>query len=221
MNNENEMDKTMFPNSFYMETLEPSCQIDHEILCNIYTNVFGKKLKGYFVEVGAYDGKTFSNTYGLSLLGWHGLYIEPVPHLMNQCKINHAFNKFIKYFERPISNEYKINVPFFVGDWASTLCQEVVNVNPHLNKSRFFNIDVYPLDMVFERLEVPYDFDLLVIDTEGNDRKVLEGFTIHKYQPKLVIVEYNQKGIDWFMSYFNPRYDLIFRDTVNLIFKRN
>ena len=200
---------------------EKSCQIDPVALNKIYLDAFGFKERGYFVEVGAYDGKTFSNTYELSILGWHGLYIEPVPHLMNQCKINHGFNSHIRYFERPISDKYEINVPFFPGDWASSLCLDVVEANPHLDKKRFFNIDVYPLDMVLDRFEVPFGFDLLVIDTEGNDKKVLEGFTIHKYQPKLVIVEYNQKGIEWFMSYFYPSYDLVLRDTVNLIFRRN
>lgn len=198
-----------------------SCQIDPVALNQIYLDAFGYKENGFFCEIGGYDGYEFSNTYGLSKLGWHGLYVEPVPHLMNQCKANHAFNPNIKYFERPVSDSYKPNVPFFVGDWASTLCMDVVKVNPHLSEGVFFNTDVYPLDMILERFEVPFGLDLVVIDTEGNDLNVLKGFTISKYQPKLVIVEYNQKRFDEFEDYFNKNdYELVLRDTVNLIYRR-
>lgn len=38
----------------------------------------GKNTKGFFVEVGAYDGEMNSNTLYLELeLGWTGLLIEP------------------------------------------------------------------------------------------------------------------------------------------------
>jgi len=205
----------------YKETFELSCQIDIDKLSEIYLKTFGHKENGYFVECGAYDGKMFSNTYGLSILGWHGLYIEPVPHLMLECKRNHAFNLNIQYFDKPIGKEYVENIPFYPGDWASSLCEDVVNANPHLDKNRFFMTSVYPLDYVLDRYSVPYGFDLIIIDTEGNDRQVLEGFSIQKYYPKLVIVEYNQNYLNWFMDYFKENnYTFIFRDDVNLIFKR-
>ena len=48
-------------------SLSKSCQIKN--LSNIYEKLFGpNKLDGYFVEVGAYDGESFSNTSGLAEL---------------------------------------------------------------------------------------------------------------------------------------------------------
>lgn len=40
--------------------------------------------------------------------------------------------------------------------------------------------------------------DLLSIDTDGTETKVLFGFLAHRYQPRLIIVEYNHalKEID-------------------------
>jgi hypothetical protein len=43
-------------------TVVPTCQIDHEYLNELYLKIFGYRSDGYFVEIGAYDGKTFSNT---------------------------------------------------------------------------------------------------------------------------------------------------------------
>ncbi|MCX8505445.1 MAG: hypothetical protein ORN98_02375, partial [Alphaproteobacteria bacterium] len=53
------------------------CQIKD--LAKHYENLFGKKDKGVFVEIGAFDGQEVSNTAGLADLGWRGVYVEPVP----------------------------------------------------------------------------------------------------------------------------------------------
>jgi len=45
------------------------------------------------------------------------------------------------------------------------------------------------LDALLEGTSVPFDVDLLSIDIDGNDYYVWEA--VHKYQPKLVIIEYN------------------------------
>lgn len=39
-------------------------------------SVFGRTSEGLFVEVGAYDGITFSNSWGLASRGWSGILVE-------------------------------------------------------------------------------------------------------------------------------------------------
>lgn len=47
--------------------LDATCQIPHfKNLSDIYVYIFGYKTDGLFVEVGAYDGESFSNTSGLA-----------------------------------------------------------------------------------------------------------------------------------------------------------
>ena len=50
------------------------CQIPN--LADIYLENFGYKRDGYFVEVGAYDGVSWSNTFGLAAIGWGGRYLN-------------------------------------------------------------------------------------------------------------------------------------------------
>src|SRR5262245_29035772 len=55
-----------------------SCQIPN--LREQYESLGLSPHTGYFVEVGAFDGESFSNTSFLADQGWSGLYVEPVPH---------------------------------------------------------------------------------------------------------------------------------------------
>ena len=56
------------------------------VLHNIYQKILGYKTNGTFVEIGANDGKTGSFTYNLAVLGWKGLYCEPVPEIYSLCR---------------------------------------------------------------------------------------------------------------------------------------
>jgi hypothetical protein len=68
-----------------------TCQVPFfKGLSDVYTFVFGYKCEGLFVEVGAYDGESFSNTSGLADLGWRGHYIEPIPAYAAACAARHA-----------------------------------------------------------------------------------------------------------------------------------
>ena len=52
----------------------------------VLAKVIGRR-DGFFVEAGANDGFTQSNTYALErFLGWTGLLIEPVPWLADLCR---------------------------------------------------------------------------------------------------------------------------------------
>jgi len=51
-------------------------------LQDMYACLYFKGLKdGYFIDIGAYDGITISNTYALEKIGWKGICVEPVPEI--------------------------------------------------------------------------------------------------------------------------------------------
>lgn len=52
-----------------------------------------EKKVGHFLDVGAYDGKTFSNTLRLVELGWSGVCIEPSPTVFPALLKLHADNE--------------------------------------------------------------------------------------------------------------------------------
>lgn len=70
-----------------------TCQVPFfSSLSDVYTFVFGYKAEGLFLEIGAYDGESFSNTSGLADMGWRGHYIEPIPAYASAARMRHAGN---------------------------------------------------------------------------------------------------------------------------------
>jgi len=52
-------------------------------------NIINYKKNGIFLDIGAYDGITYSNTYYLeSILGWSGICVEPYYINIEKCKKN-------------------------------------------------------------------------------------------------------------------------------------
>ena len=52
-------------------------------------NIINNKKNGIFLDIGAHDGITLSNTYYLeSILGWKGICVEPNPEIFQKCKKN-------------------------------------------------------------------------------------------------------------------------------------
>ena len=47
---------------------------------------FGARRAGYFVEVGAYDPYSGSQTWALEQLGWNGVLVEPQPDPAEQLR---------------------------------------------------------------------------------------------------------------------------------------
>jgi hypothetical protein len=62
---------------FYLQ--QPPCQILH--LDTLFTKFLGARDYGTFVEIGANDGVSCSNTWGLAERNWSGLMVEAIPAL--------------------------------------------------------------------------------------------------------------------------------------------
>ncbi len=179
----------------YLEST--SCGEIGLILHNILYKILGYKENGLFVEVGANDGKTGSFTYNLAKIGWSGLYFEPIPRLYNLCKENHKNNKNIKVINIGCSNK-KDELKMIDADTLSTLDNNVLNIYKKTNWTKDYFKDlreiIVKLDTLDNLLNLYLDdnnqkIDLLVIDVEGYEKNVLEGFTINNYNPKIVIIE--------------------------------
>src|SRR6185436_17619755 len=63
----------------------PSCQLAE--LAGLYSLFLGERGNGFFVEVGAYDGISFSNTSCLAARGWSGMLVEYIPRFAQACRV--------------------------------------------------------------------------------------------------------------------------------------
>jgi FkbM family methyltransferase len=60
-------------------------QAGQDLLAYLY---FRGKKTGFFLDIGAHDGKTYSNSYIFEQLGWRGACVEPLPDVFQQLRKN-------------------------------------------------------------------------------------------------------------------------------------
>ena len=175
------------------------------------------KKDGFFVEVGASDGVTFSNTSQLVSIGWSGVYIEPVFTYYKKCVKNYEGNKGITILNIACS-DHTGTLKLFEGPNIFTANNRMIKSN-----SKSIIVPCLTLNNIFSLLN--RDVDLLVIDAEFHEREVLKGFDLKKYDPGMVIIEVHEKNtnkkfrknVDFINEYFNE-YKKIYSDTINNIY---
>jgi FkbM family methyltransferase len=205
----------------------PTCQIHR--LPELLTQVFGDDYIGSFVEVGAFDGMTYSNTWGLANAGWKGLYLEAHPDFAKQCKLNHKDNHKIEVGAFAVGSE-EGNIMLTVYGEVSTVVLNKWNRQWGMDESTpQIKVPCYKLETLLHAFGIHDGFDLLVIDVEEFEIEVLKGFNLHAHLPKMIVVELHegqgtgedQKGwqTPWVDNYLKG-YKKIYADLINTIYRR-
>jgi FkbM family methyltransferase len=184
--------------SYYVP--HPTCQIPN--LGAMYEELFGRRSTGRFVEVGAYDGVQWSNTSFLATVGWKGIYIEPVQEFAAACALHHASNN-VHVFPVACGREEDRAVTLHVGGSLSTVSERYIDVynklpwaqGNHQGVTR--RVPACSLSTILESAEWEIGFDLLVVDVEGGEQAVFDGFDLLKWQPQVMIVELHQGNPDF------------------------
>lgn len=173
--------------------------------------------RGFFVEAGANDGISQSNTlYFEKYKKWTGLLIEPIPKLFQKCKVN-----------RPkCIIENAALVPFdFQGEYVEMRYSNLMSIVKgamkteqdeleHISKGcKIQNIETYDvkvpartLNSILKKHSIR-NIDLLSLDVEGFELNALKGIDFEYVKPKFLLVEARyRKDID---SFLYPLYEPI------------
>ncbi|MFA6400829.1 MAG: FkbM family methyltransferase [Salinivirgaceae bacterium] len=160
------------------------------IIQNIFSSKLSNKEPGFFIDIGAFHPQHHSNTNLLYINGWSGINIDPRPGSMR------LFNKYRKR---------DINLEIGVSDKKEKLIYYFIDDNSPMNSFSRSNleklgmlkrvkqeilIDVYPLNEILNKyLPNNQQIDLINIDAEGYEFKILKSLDWNKYCPKVIIVE--------------------------------
>jgi len=176
---------------------------------------------GTLVDVGAF-GRFLSNSYGLLKLGWKGLLIEPNP---DRIKIIESEFAGLKIVVMNIGiGDVEGALPFHLH---ATAGYESFSLEwaPQDRTAKVISVYVFPLAYVLEEMKIPKDFDLLSVDTEGFDFKIILAlFSKSDYRPRLIITEANSypDAIGLFEAHGYKLHALAGgKDDGNLIFERS
>lgn len=215
-----------------MYNVSNSCQIQN--LSLIYEKYFGYPFVGTFVEVGAYDGESFSNTSCLADSGWKGLYIEPVYEYYQYCLNRHKDND-VNVINCAVSSK-EDEVDIYIGGALTTLDTEHVKMFSEIewSKEQKFvkdKVSAVRLDTLLLRYNIEPSFDVLVVDVEGKEEDVFYSFDLNFWKPKMILVELVDNH-NSFQDYdncisshknlrnyiINSGYIEIYKDEINTIF---
>ena len=151
----------------------------------IITEFFGNYV-GTFLDVGAYDGISDSNTHALSLKGWKGVYIEPNLKTFVTLEKNKGNDHICLHGSCDRSEGIKKLLLSEVPQ-QSTLCTQTTEI-PHV--SDLFNGFEYVSAWTINQLNGTFgNFDFISIDAEGLDYDVLCGSVHALLYCKLICVE--------------------------------
>lgn len=152
-----------------------------------------------FLEFGATDGVSLSNTYYLELKrGWTGGLGEPNPVvqpflLQNRPKATHILDciweKSGEQLEFFASEAYEFSTlkQFLDSDKESG----GDNYEIRTKQGKLVSVPTISLNEVMERHFGGQAPDYISIDTEGSELTILSSFDFSKYRPKIFTVEHN------------------------------
>lgn len=176
---------------------------------------FGKR-NGIFVDIGAYDGTTFSNTlFFEQSLGWTGLCVEPLPtefEKLRSCRTSICANTSVSDYIG-FSDMLDVDV---TGD-ARMLSGLIENYDPrHVERidrvSIQKNVIRVPVTTLTDLLKTHNltKVDYCSIDTEGSELNILMSLDFEQYDISLFTIENNYKDgrIQNFMA--QKGYELVF-----------
>ena len=184
-------------------------------------NYFKDKKNGFYVDVGCYHPIHRNNTFLLHKKGWSGVNIDIQKFSIDLFK--HLRPKDFNY-NLAISSKNEVIDMYFqkkLSQLSTTEEEQAKKVfQGNIKKSP---INAVTLNSIFEDINLNnLKIDLLDIDVEGADIKVLEGFSIEKYRPELICIEIHQEKIkESKISKFlyNFEYELIWSGIFSHIFK--
>lgn len=178
------------------------------------------------VQIGSNDGKTGDPLYDLLMQqhNWSALFVEPVPYLFQRLRSNYSsVPRFT--FENSVINDGS-NVRFYwVAEEAKTALpglpawydqlggfnrSHITKLIPQLDSYiREAELPGLTLDGLFEKHGIK-DLDLLHIDTEGADYKILSQLDLAKYRPRVILYErkhLSREEEEESISFLNYHYD--------------
>jgi|TARA_A100001035_G_C27675095_1_gene450267 FkbM family methyltransferase len=149
----------------------------------------------FFVDIGAGDGITGSNTWILEkFYKWNGICVDPNPaFLKSLCGSRDTVISDLAIWDKsgeildfnylkPSRNE------FFGWNFRSGISSCVGDTAVEFDKHKVFSIT---LNDLLELHSAPRNIDYISMDVEGSESKILEAFDFKKHNVKLFTIEYN------------------------------
>jgi hypothetical protein len=168
-----------------MEEPNAKSQLGQDV--HVLHEIYKGRRNGYFVEIGAYDGIEYSNTYLMEKdYGWKGLLVEcntrwfPSIYQHRDC----IFMPYAAYNE-----DNKVLEFYDTGHGLSGLVE--TNAHASVTASPIIPVLTKKLTTMLDNARAPNFIEFLSIDTEGSEYEILLHHDFDKYTFGYICVEHN------------------------------
>ena len=187
----------------------------------VISNYFNNKEKGFYIDIGCYHPIHRNNTFLLFKKGWQGINVDI--HDFSIELFNYARPKDLNY-NFAVSNKNEKVKMFFQKELS-----QLSTIDQNQAKKAFQGtikekeIQAYTLNEIlnFSKLNNK-KIDLLDIDVEAVDLKVLQGLSFEKFKPELICIEIHEKNLkesQTFKFLKDYNYELIWSGVFSHIFR--
>jgi len=173
----------------------------------IIRDYFQDRREGIFVDVGANHYRNDSNTFYLeSVLGWSGVAIDPQTEFGADYRTHRPRTRFFAFF---VSDVTDASVALHLVDGNSLVASgdrrfaeraAAEGAGPN-RRTQVVSVPTIRLSDLLDRVGIT-GFDLLSVDVELAEPKVLAGFEIGRFKPSLVCVEGQPEVRQQILDYF-------------------
>ena len=229
--------------AFYNDTDDPRNENQSPWLIDVYNKYLADVDVGFLVEIGVGhtlygmwrmeyleighrcddlllmssmhgDMRCGSNTADLLDVGWKGIYIEPIKEYCDELQISHVENLDRLTIVNLGASDQKEKLPLFLGESFVPN-----NEGNSRNGGRYDYVNRYlelePTSKILSDNNCPKHIDLMSIDVEGLEDKVLRGIDFTKHIPKIVILEINRTSPQILDDIFPDDYVFFGHDELN------
>jgi FkbM family methyltransferase len=164
-------------------------------------DLFGRTLRGTFVEAGAVDGLFLSTTHFLEAVGWTGLLVEPFPDMAERCRVNRPKSTTVT---AALGSESKAEIAFHATgpdpehaalSFASTNEEHRAHLDAKGIRPTAVTTTLSRLsDLLDEHLPGHGTLDVLVLDVEGAELDAVRGIDHDRHRFRAVLVEDLTRG---------------------------
>lgn len=156
---------------------------------------------GFFVEAGANDGYSQSNTYYLERIrGWRGVLVEGIPELAAQCRANRPRSVVVEAALVASAAPGETVTMHFSGLMSAVAgalgpgpaTEEHIRRGlavQRLAGTYAVNVAARTLSDVLDEAAPGREVDLLSLDVEGMEAAVLRGLDFRRHAPRFICAE--------------------------------
>lgn len=154
--------------------------------------------KGTFLDLGANDGITFSNTRALALRNWSGVLVEPSPKAFERLKTLYNGHKGFYLYQYAISSHNGKAILQESGNLCNAADVGLVSTFHAQEVDRFkrtvkyepIEVKTFKWKTAINRWKIK-DFTMISMDVEGDEMSILPHMDLSK--TNLLCIEWNSK----------------------------